>query len=84
MMSWLPVLGMPAVSERFELAYLWAYFVFSAVVYFRWAFLVVSAICDYLGIQCLTIPEEKWRANEDEKKQRKGDKLVTSGKGKAG
>lgn len=83
-LAWLPLVGLPAVSERFELAYLWVYFAFSAIVYFRWAFLVVNAICDYLGIQCLTIPEEKWKANEDDQKQRRGDKLVMNGKGKAG
>nr|OQO30584.1 hypothetical protein B0A51_01211 [Rachicladosporium sp. CCFEE 5018] len=65
-LAWLPLLGMPAVSPTFEAAYLWAYFALSLVVYFRWAFLVVNAICDYLGITCLTIPEEKWKALERE------------------
>ena len=58
----LPYLGLPAVSARSEYLYLWGYFFLSMVVYFRWAFLVINAICDYLGIECLTIPEEKWRS----------------------
>ncbi|OQN99320.1 hypothetical protein B0A48_14296 [Cryoendolithus antarcticus] len=65
-MAWLPLFGLPAVSSSFEATYLWAYFALSLVVYFRWAFLVVNAICDYLGITCLTIPEEKWKALERE------------------
>jgi len=60
----LPYLGVPPVSATIEHIYLWAYFAFSLVAYFRWAFLVINAICDYLGIQCLTIPEEKWRTLE--------------------
>jgi len=55
-------LGLAPVSAQTELYYLWAYFVYSLVVYFRWAFLVINAICDYLGINCLTIPREKWEA----------------------
>ncbi|KAI6789814.1 sn-1,2-diacylglycerol cholinephosphotransferase-like protein [Hortaea werneckii] len=58
----LPYLGLPAVSARSEHLYLWGYFILSMIVYFRWAFLVINAICDYLGIQCLTIPEDKWRS----------------------
>lgn len=42
-----------------ELYYLWSYFGFAVVVYFRWAVLVINAICDHLGINCLTIPTEK-------------------------
>lgn len=45
------------VSAKFELWYLRAYFVFAAVVYGRWAHLVITSICDYLGINCLTIPK---------------------------
>lgn len=51
----LPLLGYEPVSEHTELLYLWAYFVFAAVVYFRWATLVISSICNYLDINCLTI-----------------------------
>ena len=58
----LPYFGFDPVSATAEHVYLWAYFVFALVVYFRWAYLVVNAICDYLGITCLTIPEEKWKA----------------------
>ncbi|KAL8951581.1 MAG: hypothetical protein Q9183_007449, partial [Haloplaca sp. 2 TL-2023] len=51
----LPFLGLPAVTAPVELWYLRAYFVFALVVYFRWALLVINSICDYLGINCLTI-----------------------------
>jgi ethanolaminephosphotransferase len=61
----LPALGLDALfDEKTELWYLQAYFVFAAVVYGRWAYLVINAICGYLGINCLTIPREKWRAQE--------------------
>lgn len=60
----LPRLGFGAVSARVELAYLYAYFVFAAIVYFRWAYLVVSSICRYLGINALTIPREKQLENK--------------------
>jgi len=53
-------LGLPPVSAQVELYYLWAYLIYSLVVYFRWAVLVINAICNYLGINCLTIPKEKW------------------------
>jgi ethanolaminephosphotransferase len=55
----LPLVGLPAVSPEVELWYLRGYFVFAVVAYFRWAILVVDAICSYLGINCLTIPHEK-------------------------
>ncbi|KAL8971753.1 MAG: hypothetical protein Q9197_003106 [Variospora fuerteventurae] len=51
----LPLLGLSAVTASVELWYLRAYFVFALVVYFRWALLVIHSICDYLGINCLTI-----------------------------
>ncbi|KAK7404000.1 hypothetical protein QQX98_010227 [Neonectria punicea] len=60
----LPRLGLSQVSAQFELNYLWAYFFFALVVYFRWAYLVVTSICDYLGINALTIPKEKQVANK--------------------
>jgi ethanolaminephosphotransferase len=46
------------ISATFELWYLRAYFVFAAVVYGRWAHLVITRICDFLGINCLTIPKK--------------------------
>jgi ethanolaminephosphotransferase len=46
------------VSAKFELWYLRAYLVFAAVVYGKWAHLVITSICNYLGINCLTIPSK--------------------------
>lgn len=58
----LPALGLNAVFDsNTELLYLRAYFVFAFVVYGRWAYLVITTICDYLGINALTIPREKWQ-----------------------
>ena len=54
----LPRIGLPAVSAYVELWYLRAYLAFALIVYFRWAFLVINSICDYLGINCLTITEK--------------------------
>jgi ethanolaminephosphotransferase len=51
------------VSASFELWYLRAYFVFAAIVYGRWAHLVITSICDYLGINCLTIPKKPAEKN---------------------
>ncbi|KAI9828658.1 MAG: hypothetical protein M1832_001761 [Thelocarpon impressellum] len=51
----LPLLGLAPVSARTEVAYLRAYFIFALVVYSRWALLVISSICRYLDINCLTI-----------------------------
>jgi ethanolaminephosphotransferase len=51
--------GQPAPSARLELLYLRGYFCFAAVVYARWAYLVITRICDYLGITAFTIPREK-------------------------
>lgn len=66
----LPLVGLEPISATVEHGYLWAYFFFSLVVYFRWAFLVINSICDYLGIPCLTIPEEKWRKLQAESTDR--------------
>lgn len=60
----LPRIGLPQISAELELYYLYAYFVFAMVVYFRWAWLVVTSICNYLGINALTIPKEKQLANK--------------------
>lgn len=67
----LPRLGLPAVSARVELAYLYGYFVFAMVAYIRWAVLVTSAICEYLGINALTIPHEKTVANRKREAEEK-------------
>ncbi|RNJ57656.1 hypothetical protein D7B24_005738 [Verticillium nonalfalfae] len=60
----LPRFGVAAVTAKAELVYLWAYFFFALVVYSRWAYLVVTSICNFLGINALTIPREKQIANE--------------------
>ncbi|KAK5124195.1 hypothetical protein LTR85_001898 [Meristemomyces frigidus] len=67
----LPYLGFQPISAEIEHFYLWAYFVLSLVVYFRWAYLVITAICDYLGIQCLTIPKEKWKGLQQQEQKAK-------------
>jgi ethanolaminephosphotransferase len=59
----LPRFGFPAVSAEAEYVYLLAYLGFSAVVYFRWAWLVTTSICRFLGINCLTITYEKQQEN---------------------
>lgn len=92
----LPFIGLDPISPTVEHGYLWAYFVFSVVVYFRWAILVINSICDYLGIQCLTIPDEKWRklqadsndrtramSSAEKQAQTDGAASVDGGKGKA-
>jgi len=58
-----PRLGFPALEAKEELMLLRAYFGFALVVYSRWAVLVTTRICDYLGINCLTIPTKKIEAN---------------------
>lgn len=63
----LHIFGLAPVSASTELWYLRAYFVYALVVYFRWAIIVINAICGYLGINCLTIPEEKWSELKREK-----------------
>jgi ethanolaminephosphotransferase len=59
----LPRVGLPQISAEMELYYLWAYFAFALVIYSRWAYLVVTSICNFLGINALTIPKEKLEAN---------------------
>ena len=62
----LPFLGLPAIfTPQIEFYFLAGYFVIAAIVYFRWAYLVIDAVCDYLGISCLTIPQEKWKLAEE-------------------
>jgi ethanolaminephosphotransferase len=67
----LPYLGFEPVTADLERNYLWAYFAISVIVYFRWAYLVINAICEYLNIQCLTIPEDKWRSLQEEQMKSK-------------
>jgi ethanolaminephosphotransferase len=47
--------GDPIVTQEIESLLLWGYLALAAVVYFRWAFLVIDRICSFLGINCLTI-----------------------------
>ncbi|KAL8679150.1 MAG: hypothetical protein Q9186_004541 [Xanthomendoza sp. 1 TL-2023] len=80
----LPRFGLPAVTASVELWYLRAYFVFALVVYFRWAFLVVNSICDYLGINCLTITPKSSAppSSSSAKKNQKGteeEKIANGG-----
>ncbi|KAI1448641.1 CDP-alcohol phosphatidyltransferase [Annulohypoxylon stygium] len=60
----LPRFGLPAITAELEHYYLWAYFVFAFIVYSRWAYLVTTSICNFLGINCLTIPYEKQMENK--------------------
>lgn len=62
-----PRFGLPGLSPQVELYWLYAYFVFAVVVYFRWALLVINSICSYLDINCLTIPSDKMRAHKNNK-----------------
>ena len=58
MLANLPRLGLPLLwgsAGEYEVWYLRAYFVFAAIVYGRWAVLVVGSICRYLDINALTI-----------------------------
>ncbi|KAI1342842.1 CDP-alcohol phosphatidyltransferase [Xylariaceae sp. FL0016] len=73
----MPRVGLRPLTADEEHYYLWAYFFFALVVYFRWAFLVTSSICDFLGINCLTIPYEKQQEN---KRKLAEEKAMTNGK----
>lgn len=75
----LPYMGYEPISAEIENYYLWMYCAVAVVVYFRWAYLVINAICDYLGIQCLTIPEDKWRALKQEQKMTKSGERKMNG-----
>lgn len=48
----------PIFTPKTEYFYLIFYFVLALVLYLRWAILVIDSICTYLGISCLTIPEQ--------------------------
>lgn len=67
----LPRFGFPQISATLELYYLWGYLFFATIVYFRWAFLVVNSICNFLGIRALTIDPAKTRANREARNQLK-------------
>ncbi|KAI9695975.1 MAG: hypothetical protein M1820_008316 [Bogoriella megaspora] len=73
----LPVLGLeplklPGFSrEQTEHYYLWAYFAYAAIVYFRWAYLVVNSICDFLDINCFTIKKQP-----DLGRRKEGEKIA--------
>ncbi|TPX17166.1 uncharacterized protein E0L32_003284 [Thyridium curvatum] len=60
----LPRFGFEPISAQNELYYLWAYFFFAMAVYFRWAYLVITSICNFLGINALTIPYDKQMENK--------------------
>ncbi len=75
-------LGLAPVSARAEHLYLWAYFAFALVVYFRWAYLVVTSICDFLGINALTIPREKQLENERRRQEEKRQARQVAANGK--
>lgn len=60
----LPRFGLPAISAGFELWYLRFYLVFAFVAYMHWAFLVINRITTFLGINCLTIKENKSTARD--------------------
>jgi len=62
--AWLPLFGFDSIDPKMELIYLQAYFVFASVVYGRWAYLVITTICRYLGINALTIPRKKLEGNK--------------------
>ncbi|KAL2755809.1 hypothetical protein ACRALDRAFT_1082094 [Sodiomyces alcalophilus JCM 7366] len=66
----LPRFGFAPVTAQFELAYLYAYFAFAFVAYFRWAYLVITSICNFLGINAFTIPKERQLENERALKKR--------------
>ncbi|KAK6821000.1 CDP-alcohol phosphatidyltransferase domain-containing protein [Apiospora arundinis] len=76
----LPRFGFAAISAEHEYYYLCAYFVFACIVYFRWAFLVVNAICDFLGINALTIPYEKQLENKRKMEQEHQAAATANGK----
>ncbi|TKA27302.1 hypothetical protein B0A54_16702 [Friedmanniomyces endolithicus] len=71
-----PYVGLPGISAEVEYYYLWTYFVLAVVVYFRWALLVIDAICEYMGIRCLTIPLEKWQALQEQQKKERAAKVA--------
>ncbi|GAA5806970.1 hypothetical protein MFLAVUS_000319 [Mucor flavus] len=53
-----PSIG-PIFTAESEYMFLVAYFVFAVAAYLRWALVVINNFCDFLGIKCLTIPNQK-------------------------
>ncbi|KAI8875899.1 Choline/ethanolaminephosphotransferase [Backusella circina FSU 941] len=49
----------PIFTPESEYLYICVYFIVSLVTYIHWAVRVIDSICTYLGISCLTIPEQK-------------------------
>jgi ethanolaminephosphotransferase len=74
----LPRVGFEPLSAKNELIYLYGYFVFAAIVYFRWAFLVTNSICAFLGINALTIPHGKQLENKKKLQQANGVAIGTA------
>lgn len=60
----LPYLGLPMISPTLELWYLRSYFLFALIVYSHWAVLVINRITTFLGINCLTIRQDKTVARD--------------------
>ncbi|OJJ46070.1 hypothetical protein ASPZODRAFT_16666 [Penicilliopsis zonata CBS 506.65] len=60
----LPLLGLPKVSASVELWYLEGYLAFALIAYMHWAFLIINRFTTFLGINCLTIREDKATARE--------------------
>lgn len=55
-----PYLGLGVILDaEKELLYLRAFLGFASIVYGSWAYTVINAICEYLGINALTIPSKK-------------------------
>ncbi|KAF3482080.1 cholinephosphotransferase 1 [Arthroderma uncinatum] len=59
----LPVFGLPAISARVELWYLWGYLAFAFTAYMHWALYVIGRITTFLGINCLTIKHRRSSLN---------------------
>lgn len=60
----MPIVGLPKVSATVELWYLRAYLFFAFISYMHWALLVINRITTFLGINCLTIRENKPAARD--------------------
>jgi ethanolaminephosphotransferase len=75
----LPRFGYAPVTAQAELWYLRAYFVFAFIIYFRWAVLVISRICTYLGINCLTI-SDKTAPGQTKERKHASNGVIANGK----
>ncbi|OAX83225.1 hypothetical protein ACJ72_02425 [Emergomyces africanus] len=65
----LPRFGFPTISPWLEVLYLQVYLVFALVTYSHWAYFVVNRITTYLGINCLTIKQDKAKTREQHYRQ---------------